>query len=407
MSLGCRPCRTLPRCRAPPSSQNCRGLQRRYRAMDILVQSDSQFDAPAAGAADAIGRHPHCAQRRAGERTRTFRAASRRAERSGFSLLHCLGSSGSADSCSRSARISATSLSLGETLSVLSVRLRKMIPYDSMAVISVKERQLVPELVSGDNFRLLSSLTIGLGEGLCGWVAEKRKPILNGNPKPKPDMWAIPRDSPPCARRSRCHSKGLKWRGRGAGHVPLPIATPFRPIISAFCSRSARRSRSRWKMPSISAGRGLGGPPTNLTGLPNARSLFRPSFARTGALPARTGTSLAVMVCDLDNFKQINDLYGHPRRRQPAEGFRRATAEVNRGYDYVARMGGDEFVNRRSRTQPEAASEKASRLHLLAIEAGPEDRWTRSGGMSVAPPFARRMVLRSSPCCRGGSRMYS
>ena len=55
------------------------------------------------------------------------------------------------------------SLSLGETLSVLSVRLRKMIPYDSMAVFLLKEGRLVPELVSGDNFRLLSSLNIGVG----------------------------------------------------------------------------------------------------------------------------------------------------------------------------------------------------------------------------------------------------
>ena len=75
------------------------------------------------------------------------------------------------------------SLSLGETLSVLSMRLRRLVPYDSMVVFLLKENQLVPELVSGDNFRLLSSLSIKVGQGLCGWVAENRKPILNGNPE--------------------------------------------------------------------------------------------------------------------------------------------------------------------------------------------------------------------------------
>jgi putative nucleotidyltransferase with HDIG domain len=74
------------------------------------------------------------------------------------------------------------SLSLGETLSVLSVRLRKLVPYDSMAVFLLKDGHLVPELVSGDNFRLLSSLNIKLGEGICGWVAANRKPIVNGDP---------------------------------------------------------------------------------------------------------------------------------------------------------------------------------------------------------------------------------
>src|SRR5215470_12305836 len=75
------------------------------------------------------------------------------------------------------------SLSLGETLSVLSMRLRKVIPYDSIAVFVSREGLLVPELVSGDNFRLLSSLRVPIGEGLSGWVAENRKPIINGNPQ--------------------------------------------------------------------------------------------------------------------------------------------------------------------------------------------------------------------------------
>ncbi len=44
------------------------------------------------------------------------------------------------------------SLSLSETLSVLSMRLRKMIPYDSIAVFVNRNGWLLPELVSGDNF---------------------------------------------------------------------------------------------------------------------------------------------------------------------------------------------------------------------------------------------------------------
>ena len=75
------------------------------------------------------------------------------------------------------------SLSLSETLSVLSMRLRKLIPYDSIAVFVNRNGWLLPELVSGENFRVLSSLKIRVGEGLCGWVAENCKPIVNGNPQ--------------------------------------------------------------------------------------------------------------------------------------------------------------------------------------------------------------------------------
>ena len=75
------------------------------------------------------------------------------------------------------------SLSLSETLSVLSMRLRRMIPYDSIAVFVNRNGWLLPELVSGENFRMLSSLKIKVGEGLCGWVAANCKPIVNGNPQ--------------------------------------------------------------------------------------------------------------------------------------------------------------------------------------------------------------------------------
>ena len=47
-----------------------------------------------------------------------------------------------------------------------------------------------------------------------------------------------------------------------------------------------------------------------LTGLPNARSLFV-HLAQEVARCRRMKTSLAVLVCDIDGFKQINDSFGH------------------------------------------------------------------------------------------------
>ena len=123
-----------------------------------------------------------------------------------------------------------------------------------------------------------------------------------------------------------------------------------------------------------------------LTGLPNARSLFV-HLSRELARCRRTGTSLAVMVCDLDNFKQINDLYGHLEGDNLLKDFGARLREVNRGYDYVARMGGDEFVIVAPGLSPEAASEKASRLHLLAIEAGRKIAGRDLVGMSVGAAF--------------------
>jgi putative nucleotidyltransferase with HDIG domain len=78
------------------------------------------------------------------------------------------------------------SLAFEDLMSLLAVRVRRFIPHDSMAVYVVREKVLIPEFVSGDNFRLFSSLRIPVGEGLSGWVAENSKAILNGNPSVEP-----------------------------------------------------------------------------------------------------------------------------------------------------------------------------------------------------------------------------
>jgi GAF domain-containing protein len=77
-------------------------------------------------------------------------------------------------------------LGLDDMLSLLAVRVKRLVPHDSMAVYVVRNEVLVPEFVSGDNFRLFSSLRIPVGEGLSGWVAQNCKPILNGNPSVEP-----------------------------------------------------------------------------------------------------------------------------------------------------------------------------------------------------------------------------
>jgi putative nucleotidyltransferase with HDIG domain len=77
-------------------------------------------------------------------------------------------------------------LSLDDTLSLLAVRVKQLVAHDSMAVYVLRNEVLVPEFVSGDNFRLFSSLRIPIGEGLSGWVAQNAKPILNGNPSVEP-----------------------------------------------------------------------------------------------------------------------------------------------------------------------------------------------------------------------------
>ena len=83
-------------------------------------------------------------------------------------------------------RLAGASLRLEDIVSLLAVRVRHLVPFDSMAVYCPKADTLFPEFVTGENFRLFSSLRIPLGAGLSGWVAENHKSILNGNPSVEP-----------------------------------------------------------------------------------------------------------------------------------------------------------------------------------------------------------------------------
>ena len=111
------------------------------------------------------------------------------------------------------------SLSLGETLSVFSVKLKPMVPYDAIAIYIKREEELVAEFVNGDNYRLFSSLRIPMGQGLSGWVAHNRKPIINGNPSVEPGYLNDP--SKFSTLRSALEEAGLKIKP--GNHPILPV----------------------------------------------------------------------------------------------------------------------------------------------------------------------------------------
>ena len=201
------------------------------------------------------------------------------------------------------------SLSLDETLSVLAVRLRKIIPHHSLAIWVRRENTLIADYVSGDDFRLFSALEIPVGQGLSGWVAENRKPILNGNPSVEPGYLNDP----------------TKFSTlRSAVAVPLEGVNGVLGVLTLYhADRDAFTKDHLRILLAISSKIGLSienalrfrqaessATTDYLTSLPNARSLFLQldselSRGKRGQMP------LAVLVLDLDGFKLVNDRFGH------------------------------------------------------------------------------------------------
>jgi len=80
-----------------------------------------------------------------------------------------------------------------------------------------------------------------------------------------------------------------------------------------------------------------------LTGLPN-RVLFRERLSERLAGASTRRGSVAVLACDLDRFKAVNDTYGHPAGDALLKVIADRLRGVVRSADTIARLGGDEFA---------------------------------------------------------------
>src|SRR5437762_2292457 len=260
------------------------------------------------------------------------------------------------------------SLSIDETLSVLSVRSKRLVPYDSIAIYIRKENVLVPEFVSGDNFRLFSSLELPVGQGLSARVAQTAQPIVHANPPVEPDYLNDPTKfstlrsalAVPLEGASGCLGVLALYKAEPdaftSDHVRILLAITSKiglTIENALKFRIAETSATT----------------DYLTGLPNARSLFL-HLDQELSRARRSGMPLVVLVCDLDGFKQINDRFGHLEGNRALRMFAASVRDACREYDYVARMGGDEFVLVAPGMQSRAAMELVRRLEMIASQVG-------------------------------------
>ena len=262
------------------------------------------------------------------------------------------------------------SLSLDESLSLVAMRLRKLVPYDSIVAFVRKGDLLLPEFVSGDNFRILTSLQIPMGTGLCGWVAQNARPILNGNPAVEAGFQHDPKN--PNEPRSAL-AVPLEGVTGLVGVLALYQASPdaftndHLRVLQVITSRVALFIENALKYREAECSATV----DYLTGMANARALsmyLEQELARC----RRENSSVAVMVCDLDGFKEVNDRYGHLAGDKVLKLFASMMRESCRQTDYLARMGGDEFVIIAPNMPFSSAQERALLFSSLAQRAGRE-----------------------------------
>jgi diguanylate cyclase (GGDEF)-like protein len=109
----------------------------------------------------------------------------------------------------------------------------------------------------------------------------------------------------------------------------------------------------------------------SLTGLANHRA-FRDILAAEIAGARRRGGRLAILFCDLDRFKAVNDRHGHSVGDLLLHRIAERVRAAARAEDVVARYGGDELALILPGANSEAALEVAARLRheVRAVEGG-------------------------------------
>ncbi len=259
------------------------------------------------------------------------------------------------------------SLSLKETLSVVAIRLKQMIPHDCIVFFVCQEGILIPEYVHGVDFDLFSSLRIPLGQGLSGWVARNEKPITNGNPAA--EVLHVAGSS---------HATTLQ----AALSVPLRGRDGVAGVLTLYHREKNFFSKDHLRM-LLAGSSKLGVSVENalqyeraqstastdfLTGLPNARSICQ-HLEKELSRVRRAKTPLAVLLCDLNSFKKVNDTFGHLTGNRLLQEIATRFKSSCREYDQVGRLGGDEFVFVLPEVTRDNVAEMQKRLSRAVEEA--------------------------------------
>src|SRR5206468_12108602 len=189
---------------------------------------------------------------------------------------------------------------------------------------------------------IIQTLTIRNGHGLTGWVARNRRPLVNA--RPSADFEAAGQPS----EQTTLHSAlvcPLVFNERFIGTIsvyhiePSVYTDDHRRLLDRISEQAAAVIYNSIVFEQTQED-SLTDP---LTALPNTRFMFM-HLTRELARADRLKSEVALMVMDLDNFKDINDTYGH----HVGDRALREVADVLRGairpYDMCVRYAGDEFI---------------------------------------------------------------
>ncbi len=265
------------------------------------------------------------------------------------------------------AQTMGTSLGVADTMALISSKLSNLVPFSACALFLLDEEadSLRCRFATGVEADAIGTMTVRAGQGLAGWVARNRRPLVNARPSAEFEAAGLAK------------STALQ----SALVAPLVFSDRFIGTLAVYSTQADfynddhRRLLDRVsEQASAVIHNSIVFEQTQedsltdpLTGLPNTRFMFM-HLTRELARAERLKAEVALLVMDLDNFKEINDNHGHHVGDRALREVATVLRSGIRPYDICVRYAGDEFIVVLSGCGAEEAERKRMELQNAVDE---------------------------------------
>ena len=237
-----------------------------------------------------------------------------------------------------------SSLNLSDTVTLVANKLRAIVPFDTCVIYLVDDPsgKAIAAHVVGEEVEVFKRRRINIGDGITGWVIANSRSMCNASPDL--DLIGIPDE---IVKRFRGVLVSPLQREDGAfGAIALysqsrtSYTTEHVRLLESVCQHasSALNNALTYEKTRESA---LIDP---LTELPNARGFYMMLEQRIAECQRMNREPLAVVCMDIDDFKVVNDKYGHSIGDRLLASVAGVVRRELRQMDILTRYAGDEFV---------------------------------------------------------------
>lgn len=237
-----------------------------------------------------------------------------------------------------------SSLNLQDTVTLVANKLRAIVPFDTCIIFVVDEKsgKAAAVHVAGEHADLFLRRRMNVGDGITGWVIANARSMCNASPEL--DLVGIPED--------------ISTQYRGVLVSPLlredgafGAITLYAKSRTSYTTEHVRLLESVAQHASSALNNALTFEKTKesaltdtLTDLPNARGFYMMLEQRLAECQRMGRESLAVISMDIDDFKGVNDQYGHAIGDRVLASVANVIRKELRQMDILTRYAGDEFV---------------------------------------------------------------